>query len=125
MVDMNTVIANNISTHLEKSQKSQMELAEYLAVSRQTVSEMLNGVHIISNEELEQIANFLCTSIEELTSIPQNVEEMDVFHTFSDQVKTKEARQSIQDIDTLIELILFHDNVRKNGISMKEEWTEF
>lgn len=58
MVDMNTVIANNTSTHLEKSQKSQTELAEYLAVSRHTVSEMLNRVRIISNEEFHTFIIF-------------------------------------------------------------------
>ena len=36
-----------------------------------------------------------------------------------------EARQSIQDIDLLINLILFHDTVRENGMAMREEWTEF
>lgn len=125
MTDMNAVIANNISIHLEKKQKKQVELAEYLAVSRQTVSKMLNGIRTITAGELKQIAEFLCTSMEDLTSIPQNYEEMNVFHAFMGQVKTREARQSIQDIDTLAGLILFHDNVRKNGIAMREEWTDF
>lgn len=125
MIDMNTVIANNISINLEKNQKKQVELAEHLAVSRQTVNKMLSGARTINAGELKQIAEFLCTSMEELTSIPQNYEEIDVFHVFMGQVKTKEAQQSIKDIDTLIELILFHDNVRKNGIAMREEWTDF
>ena len=48
-----------------------------------------------------------------------------MFHVFMGQVKTEEARQSIQDIDLLINLILFHDTVRENGMAMREEWTEF
>lgn len=80
---------------------------------------------MITAGELKQIAEFLCTSMEELASIPENYEEMNVFHAFMGQVKTKEAQQSIQDIDTMIDLILFHDNVKKNGIAMREEWTDF
>lgn len=47
-----------------------------------------------------------------------------MFHVFMGQVKTEEARQSIQDIDSLINLILFYDTVRENGMAMREEWTE-
>ena len=43
---------------------------------------------------------------------------------FMGQVKTREAKQSIQDIDILIELILFHAKIRENGKMMREEWTE-
>ena len=41
------------------------------------------------------------------------------------EVKSKEAQQSLQDIDTVIDLILFHDRVRENGTAMGEEWAEF
>ena len=125
MVDMNAVIANNITMHLEKQHKKQVDLAEYLEVSRQTVSKMLSGIRTISAGELKKIAEFFCTSMEELTTIPQNYEETDVFRVFMGKVGTEQALQSIRDIDKLIELILFHDKVRENGIAMSEEWTEF
>lgn len=86
---------------------------------------MLNGTRTINAVELRQIAVFCNTSMEELTSIPENHKETDMFHVFMGQVKTEEARQSIQDIDLLINLILFHDTVRENGMAMREEWTEF
>lgn len=125
MVDMNVVIANNVMMYLDKQHKKQVELAEYLEVSRQTVSKMLSGIRAISAGELKKIAEFFCTSMEELTTIPQNYEETDVFCVFMGKVGTEQAQQSIRDIDKLIELILFHDKVRENGIAMSEEWTEF
>lgn len=125
MVDMNAVIANNISMSLEKQNKKQVELAEYLEVSRQTVNKMLSGIRTISAGELRKIAEFFGSSMEDLTTIPQNYEETDVFRVFMGKVGTAEAQQSIRDIDKLIEMILFHDKVRDNGIAMREEWTEF
>ena len=125
MVDMNAVIASNITMYLEKQHKKQVELAEYLEVSRQTVNKMLSGIRTISAGELRKIADFFCTSMEELTTIPQNYEETDVFRVFMGKVGTEQAGQSIRDIDKLIELILFHDKIRENGIAMSEEWTEF
>ena len=41
------------------------------------------------------------------------------------KAKTEEARQAVRDIDKVIELILFHDKVRENGVAMREEWTDF
>ena len=125
MVDMNVVIANNVMMYLDKQHKKQVELAEYLEVSRQTVSKMLSGIRTISAGELSKIGDFLCISMETLTTIPQNYEETDVFRVFMGKAGTEEARQAIRDIDKIIELILFHDKVRENGIVMREEWTDF
>jgi len=86
---------------------------------------MLNGTRIINAVELRQIAEFCDISMEELTSIPKDYEEMDVFHIFMGQVRTEEAQQAIRDIDMLVNLILFHDRVHENGMKMREEWTEF
>lgn len=125
MVDMNMVIANNINAFLEKRQKKQVELAAYLNVSRQTVSKMLNGARTVNAGELRKIADFLNTSMEELTSIPRDYEKTDVFHVFMGQVQSKEARQTIKDIDILIDMILFHENIKESGIALREEWTDF
>ncbi len=122
---MNAVIAKNVSVSLAKQNRKQIELAEYLEVSRQTVSKMLSGIRTISAGELRRIADFLCTSMEDLTTIPQNYEEADVFRVFIGKAKTEEARQAVRDIDKVIELILFHDKVRENGVAMREEWTDF
>ena len=54
MIDMNAVIANNISLSLEKQNRKQVELAEYLEISRQTVNKMLSGIRTISAGELRR-----------------------------------------------------------------------
>ena len=118
------MIAKNVSVSLAKQNRKQIELAEYLEVSRQTISKMLSGIRTISAGELRRIADFLCTSMEDLTTIPQNYEEADVFRVFMGKAKTEEARQAVRDIDKVIELILFHDKVRENGVAMREEWTD-
>lgn len=89
MIDMNMIIANNINMCLEKQNRKQVELAEYLRVSRQIVNKMLNGARTINAAELRQISEYCGTSMEALTSIPQDYEEMNVFHVFMGQVKTR------------------------------------
>lgn len=125
MIDMNLVIANNINAFLEQNHQKQADLANHLHVSRQIVNKMQNGTRTINAAELLQIAQFCGTNMETLTTVPDNYEENDVFHVFMGQAKTEEARQSIRDINTLIELILFHAKIRENGMAMREEWTDF
>lgn len=124
MIDMNMVIANNISSCLAQNHKKQVELAEHLGVSRQVVSKMLNGARTIHAAELREIADFCSTSMENLTTIPNNYEEADVFHAFMGRVRTDVARQSIRDIDKMIDMILFHSKVKENGMAMREEWND-
>ena len=121
MVDMSIVIANNINYFLTKQHKKQVELAEYLNVSKQIVSKMLNGSRSINAIELKKIADFCGTDMETLTTIPQNYEETDVIHVFMGKVNTDAAKETIQDIDKLINLILFHNKVKENGSIMMEE----
>lgn len=125
MIDMNLVIANNILAFLEQNHKKQADLANHLHISRQIVNKMLNGTRTINAAELLQIAQFCGTNMETLATVPDNYEENDVFPVFIGKAKTEAARQSIRDINTLIELILFHDKIRENGMAMREEWTDF
>ncbi len=125
MINMNTIIINNILELLREQNKKQIRLAEYLGTNKQTVNKMLNGSRIINAVELRKIADFLNTSMEELTTVPQNYEDVDVFRVFMGKVGTAEAKQALNDIDKVIDLILFHDMVKENGIAMREEWTDF
>lgn len=125
MLDMNMVIANNISRSLGSHNKKQIDLAEYMGMSKQTISKMINGARAISAAELRKISEFCGTSMETLTTIPQDYVESDVCHVLMGQVQTEEAKQAIQDIDKLIELYLFHSKVKENGMAMREEWSDF
>ena len=125
MVDMNIVIADNIMIHLERKKKKQVDLAEYLNVSRQTVSKMLSGMRTITAPELGRIAEFCGTKMEKLLEIPDYMDEMDMVHAFMGQVNTEEARQSIQDLGAMIDMVLYHHQVMESGTALMTEWEGF
>ena len=59
MVDMNAIIANNILACLKKQNKKQVDLAEAIGMTKQTVHKMLNGSRMINAVELKKIADYL------------------------------------------------------------------
>lgn len=123
-MDMNALIASNITSYMKKIHKKQVDLAEYLGISRQTVSKMLTGARSINAIELKQIAEFCGTTMEKLTEIPATKTfDMDQVHVFMGKVKTAEAIKGIEIADELIDLFLFHDQVQKNGMEMAE-WSD-
>lgn len=52
MLDVNMIIANNIQVDLEKENKKQVDLAEGIGVSKQTMSKIMNGARAINAIEL-------------------------------------------------------------------------
>ena len=48
MLDVNMMIANNIQNQLKKENKKQIDLAEGIGVSRQTMSKIMNGARAIN-----------------------------------------------------------------------------
>ena len=48
MLDVNMIIANNIQAELKKENKKQVDLAEGIGVSRQTMSKIMNGARAIN-----------------------------------------------------------------------------
>ncbi len=122
MVDMNAVIANNIMTKLKQNGKKQIELADALGVSKQTMSKMLSGSRVINAVELKQIAEFLGTSMEELVAIPENLPDKNVVRAFMGKVETDSAKRALEIIDELADLVIFHANVQENAESMMKPW---
>ena len=47
MLDVNMIIANNIQAELKKENKKQVDLAEGIGVSKQTMSKIMNGARAI------------------------------------------------------------------------------
>ena len=119
MVDMNMMISNNILDILRKQGKKQMDLAEGIGVSKQTMSKMLNGGRTISAVELKKIADGLNVSMETIMKIPEAPVETDVIHTFMGRVETEEAKEALRIADEVSDMILFHSRVRKNGQAMR------
>ena len=116
------MIARNILTILKKQNKRQVDLAEALHTNKQTVSKMLNGARMINAVELKQIADFLGVKMEELTKLPQNMADTDVIHVFMGKVESEQAKHALEIADRLSDMILFHDKVRENGVTMMEGW---
>ena len=116
MVDMNMVIAKNISGALKKADKKQYELAKAMGYSKQIVSNMLSGSRAVNAIELKKIAEFCHVSMESLVVLPEKPVETNVVRAFMGQVKTDEAKKGIEIADKLIDLYLFHSKVYKSGI---------
>lgn len=65
MTDMNLVIAKNILASLKAKKKKQKELAEYLEVSPQIMSKIMNGERSVSAFEMKKISEFLNVSFKD------------------------------------------------------------
>lgn len=115
MIDMNLIIARNISNALKSAGKKQSELAVALDCSKQIVSNMLSGARSISAPELKRIADFCNVSMESLVALPPKPVETNVVRVFMGQVKTEEAKEGIKIADKLIDMYLFHSRVNKQG----------
>ena len=93
MMNINMLIANNILDVLKSKGKKQMELADGIGVSKQTMSKMLNGGRSINAIELKQIADFLGISMDSLVRVPEKQVTQDVIHTFMGRVETEAAKE--------------------------------
>lgn len=122
MVDMNAVIAGNIMNKLKEKGKKQIELADALGVSKQTMSKMLSGSRVINAVELNKIAEFFDVPMEELVSIPDIEHDKDVVRAFMGKVETESAKKALEIIDELADLVIFHAGVRENAESMMKPW---
>lgn len=116
MVDINMIIAKNISCALKAVGKKQYELADAIGYSKQVVSNMLSGSRTVNALELKKIAEFCNVPMENLVTLPEKPSETNVIRAFIGQVKTEEARKGIEIADKLIDLYLFHSRVYKSGI---------
>ena len=81
-MDINMIIAGNILEKLNQLNKKQVDLAEGIGVSKQTMSKMLNGGRSINAFELKKIADYLGISMDSLVNIPEQSMHKDVIHTF-------------------------------------------
>lgn len=118
------IIANNIQNKLKKENKKQIDLAERICVSRQTMSKIMNGSRAINAVELQKVSAYLHVPMETLIKMPENSIDANVIHEFMRRVKTPEARRGIQIADELSDMILFHTKVYENGKQMEEPWDD-
>lgn len=120
MADMNMMIANNIMNCLKKQNKRQTDVAEAIGTTKQTVNKMLNGSRMIHATELKKIAEFLGVKMEELTQMPEVIQEENVVRAFMGKVTSQQAKDALTIADRLSDMILFHRRVRENAMLMME-----
>ena len=124
MLDVNMIIANNIQADLKKENKKQVDLAEGIGVSKQTMSKIMNGARAINAIELHKISEYLHVSMDSLMKMPEKPMDTNVIHAFMGRVKTEEARKGIRLADELSNMILFHTRVCENGKKMEQPWED-
>ena len=124
MLDVNMIIANNIQAELKKENKKQVDLAEGIGVSKQTMSKIMNGARAINAIELHKISEYLHVLMDSLMKMPEKPMDTNVIHAFMGRVKTEEARKGIQLADELSDMILFHTRVCENGKKMEQPWED-
>ena len=70
----------NIQVDLEKENKKQVDLAEGIGVSKQTMSKIMNGARAINAIELHKISEYLHVSMDSLMKLPEKPMDTNVMH---------------------------------------------
>lgn len=122
MNGMNEIIVDNIITQIQKSGKKQVELAQCLGVSRQTISKMLSGERMINAVELALIAEALNVTVDTLVKLPSEETGVNTVRAFMGKVDTPQAKEGLEIAEKLAELICFHSECMKNGESLNISW---
>ena len=124
MLDVNMIVASNIQAEMKKENKKQVDLAEGIGASKQTMSKIMNGAKAINAIELYKASEYLHVPADSLMKMPEKLIDTNVIHGFMKCVKTEEARKGIQLADELSDMILFHTRVCENGKKMEQSWED-
>lgn len=122
MVKASEIISNNIMNIMKQNGKKQIDLADYLGVSKQVISKMLTGGRMINAIELQKISEFLGTSMENLVKRPEVFQETNAIKAFMGKVETQEARDGLGIADEIANLICFYARARENAEEMMKPW---
>lgn len=122
MVKVSEIISNNIMNIMKQNGKKQIDLADYLGVSKQVISKMLTGGRMINAIELQKISEFLGTSMDNLVKRPEVLQETNAIKVFMGKVETQEAKNGLEIADEIANLICFYARTRENAKEMMETW---
>lgn len=122
MVNASEIISNNIMNIMKQNGIKQIDLAEYLGVSKQVVSKMLTGGRMINAIELQKISEFLGTAMENLVKCPEILKETNAIKAFMGKVETQEAKDGLGIADEIANLICFYARTRENAEEMMKPW---
>ena len=113
-----------IQQNLKKTHRTQTDLANYLGVSKQTMSKMLSGARMISAKELIEIANYFNIKIDDLFIKEKKDKETNDVYALMGKVESEQAKQAIKNVDKIADLIIFHTNIRNNFEEMNTPWDD-
>ena len=122
MVKASEIISNNIMNIMKQNGKKQIDLADYLGVSKQVISKMLTGGRMINAIELQKISEFLGTSMENLVKRPEVFQETNAIKAFMGKVETQEARDGLAIADEIAYLLCFVARTLENAEEMMKPW---
>ena len=112
------VVAENIQLQLRKNGRKQIELAEAIGVSKQTMSKILNGSRMVSISELKDIAGYFHVSMEKLMEKETGDEsliDMDQSRTWAidllRRAGTEKKRATLEALFELSEMILCYSEL--------------
>lgn len=122
VINPNEIISNNIMNIMKQNGKKQIDLADYLGVSKQVISKMLTGGRMINAVELQKISEFLGTSMENLVKRPVVIPETNAIKAFMGKVESREAKEGLEIADEIANLICFYARTRENAEEMMKPW---
>ena len=122
MLDINVVVANNVIEQMKKKNVKQIELANAIGVTKQVMSKMLNGSRMINIAELHKISEYFSIKMDDLMYESTVSQEENVVKVFMGKVNTEAAREALNTVDELADMIIYHANVRENAKIMSKTW---
>ena len=122
MLDINVVVANNVIEQMKEKNVKQIELANAIGVTKQVMSKMLNGSRMINIAELHKISEYFGIKMDDLMYESTVSQEENVVKVFMGKVNTEAAREALNTVDELADMIIYHANVRENAKIMSKIW---
>jgi transcriptional regulator with XRE-family HTH domain len=122
MLDINVVVANNVIEQMKKKNVKQIELANAIGVTKQVMSKMLNGSRMINIAELHKISEYFGIKMDDLMYESTVSQDENVVKAFMGKVNTEAAREALNIVDELADMINYHANVRENAKIMSKTW---
>ncbi len=122
MLDINVVVANNVIEQMKKKNVKQIELANAIGVTKQVMSKMLNGSRMINIAELHKISEYFGIKMDDLMYESTVSQDENVVKAFMGKVNTEAAREALNIVDELADMIIYHANVRENAKIMSKTW---
>ncbi len=113
MLSTNELIGKNLLTILNNRGIKQSELADQLNWNKQIVNKIVHGRKSITVEEINAICKTLNISIDILMK-NNNEENINPIKLFMGQVKTKEAKIGLKHAEKIMDMIIFHSEIREN-----------